>query len=149
MVVKGCPAGLGDPVFDKLDAMLAHAIMSIGAIKGVEIGDGFSASSMKGSEFNDSFKEEGGKAVCTTNHSGGISGGISSGADIVLRAVVRPTCSIAKAQETVTKDLKKTTIEIKGRHDPCICPRAVVVVEAMTAIVLADCLLIQRSIKRT
>jgi len=146
-VAKGCPTGLGDPVFEKLDAKLAQAIMSIGAVKGVEFGDGFKASSMKGSEFNDAYKTEGGKVQTQSNHGGGISGGISNGEDIVLRAVVRPTCSIAQPQNTITKEGKAASIQIKGRHDPCICPRAVVVVEAMIAITLADCLLIQKSIQ--
>ncbi len=144
-VVKNCPSGLGDPIFDKLGARLASAVMSIGAIKGVEIGDGFRASDMKGSEFNDTLTLENGAIKTKTNHSGGISAGISSGEDIVLRAAVRPTCSIAKAQETLTKDGKSTTLEIKGRHDPCICPRAVIVVEAMIAVTIIDCMLIQKS----
>ncbi|MDP8265372.1 MAG: chorismate synthase [Candidatus Aceula meridiana] len=146
-IVTGCPPGLGDPVFDKLDAKLSQAIMSIGAVKGIEFGDGFKASSMKGSEFNDAYKSEGGKTQVQSNHGGGISGGISNGGDIVLRTVVRPTCSIAQPQDTITKGGEATSIQIKGRHDPCICPRAVVVVEAMIAVTLADCLLIQKSIQ--
>ena len=149
VVVKNCPAGLGDPVFDKLDARLASGVMSIGAIKGVEIGDGFQSAIMKGSEFNDISTLKDGTLKSRTNHSGGISGGISNGNDVVLRAVIRPTCSIAKPQEAVTIDGKPTTMEIKGRHDPCICPRAVVVVEAMVALVMIDCLLIQKSISKT
>ena len=147
-VIKNCPPGLGDPIFDKLDARLAQAVMSIGAIKGVEIGDGFQAATLKGSEFNDTSIWKNGALKSETNHSGGISGGISNGNDVVLRAVIRPTCSIAKSQQVVTTDGKSTTMEIKGRHDPCICPRAVVVVEAMVALALVDSLLIQKSISK-
>lgn len=146
-VVKGCPAGLGDPVFDKLDARLSHAIISIGAINGIEFGDGFSSSLMKGSEFNDSFISQGEKITTSSNHCGGISGGISNGNDILLRVSVRPTSSISIQQKTVSKDGASATIQIHGRHDPCVCPRAVVVVEAMIAITLLDCLLIQESIR--
>ncbi len=148
-VVKKCPAGLGDPVFDKLDARLAAGIMSIGAIKGVEFGDGFQSVTMKGSEFNDAGVWKNNALSLKTNHSGGISGGISNGNDIILRAVIRPTCSIAKPQEVTTLEGEIKSMEIKGRHDPCICPRAVVVVEAMTALVMIDCLLIQKSISHT
>lgn len=148
-IVKNCPAGLGDPIFDKLDARLAAAVMSIGAIKGVEIGDGFHSATMKGSEFNDVSAWKDGALKSKTNHSGGISGGISNGNDIILRTVIRPTCSIAKPQQAATLDGKSTTMEIKGRHDPCICPRAVVVVEAMVALVMVDCLLIQKSISKS
>lgn len=145
-VVTGCPAGLGDPVFDKLDARLAHAIISIGAINGVEFGDGFSSSLMKGSEFNDSYARKGGKITTSSNHSGGISGGISNGNEIVLRASIHPTSSISRNQETIRQDGSSATIQIHGRHDPCICPRAVVVVESMIALTLLDCVLIQESI---
>jgi len=138
----GCPAGLGDPVFDKLDAELAKAVMSIGAVKGVEIGDGFSCASATGFTDNDMFRSgENGKVIKATNHAGGILGGISDGSCIILRAAVKPTPSIAREQNTVTKDGEETTISIKGRHDPIIVPRAVVVVESMVSIVLADALL--------
>ncbi len=147
VLIKGCPAGIGDPVFDKLDAKLAHAVMSIGSVKGIEFGDGFKASSMKGSEFNDSFVMSNNAVTLRTNHSGGILGGISTGSDIVLRAVVRPTSSIAQSQETITEKGEPIKIQIKGRHDPCICPRAIVVAEAMTAVTILDSYLIQRSIQ--
>lgn len=141
VVIKGCPVGLGEPVFDKLDARLACAVMSIGAIKGVEIGAGFRSASMLGSEFNDIPYLKNQKIRYKTNHSGGISAGISNGEDILLRAAVRPTCSIAKPQHALTKNKTITTLAIQGRHDPCICPRAVVVIEAMVALTLVDALL--------
>jgi len=137
-IVKGLPAGIGDPVFEKLDANLAKAIMSIGAIKAVEIGDGVLVSSAKGSENNDSFRMSSEGITKKTNHAGGILGGISDGSDLILRAHVKPTPSIFSKQETVSKEGKDIEIEIKGRHDPVIVPRAVVVVEAMTALTLLD-----------
>ncbi len=137
-IVKGLPAGIGDPVFEKLDANLAKAIMSIGAIKAVEIGDGILVSSAKGSENNDSFRMSSDGIIKKTNHAGGILGGISDGSDLILRAHVKPTPSIFSKQETVSKEGKDIEIEIKGRHDPVIVPRAVVVVEAMTALTLLD-----------
>ena len=146
-IATGVPAGLGDPVFDKLDARLAYAIMSIGAIKGFEIGDGCRAALSKGSENNDAFFMENGRVHKKTNHSGGILGGISDGSDIILRAYVKPTPSIAQEQSTVTDAGDDTTIEIKGRHDPVIVPRAVVVVECMTGLVLADALLSNQNAK--
>lgn len=145
-VVKGCPAGLGDPVFDKLNARLAHALLSIGAIKGIEFGSGFASAKMRGSEHNDKFYLADDKIRTNTNHAGGILGGISNGEDIVLRVAVKPPSSILQEQETITKDKKSTTLQVKGRHDPCICPRIVPVIEAMIAITLVDCLLIQKSI---
>ena len=138
---SGVPAGLGDPVFEKLDAQLAAAIVSIGAVKGVEFGDGFAAASSSGKVNNDPFCKDGERIALRSNHAGGILGGISSGADIVLRAAIKPTPSIASPQATVTKDGKETVISIKGRHDVCIVPRAAVVIESMTALVLADALL--------
>ena len=146
-IATGVPAGLGDPVFDKLDARLAYAIMSIGAVKGFEIGDGCRAALSKGSENNDAFFMENGRVHKKTNHSGGILGGISDGSDIILRAYVKPTPSIAQEQSTVTDADDDTTIEIKGRHDPVIVPRAVVVVECMTGLVLADALLSNQNAK--
>lgn len=140
-VATGVPAGLGDPVFDKLDARLAYAIVSIGAVKGFEIGDGCKAAQARGSENNDAFFMENGRVCKKTNHSGGVLGGISDGSDIILRAYIKPTPSIAQPQSTVTDAGDDATIEIKGRHDPVIVPRAVVVVETMTALVLADALL--------
>lgn len=142
-VIHGAPAGLGEPVFDKLDACLAKAVMSIGAVKGVEIGDGFSVASSTGLSDNDGFCiRPDGSVAKTTNHAGGILGGISDGSDIILRAAVKPTPSVASEQRTVSRDGKEISLCIKGRHDPVIVPRAVVVVEAMAALVLADALLI-------
>lgn len=141
-VAEGLPAGLGEPVFDKLDACLAKAILSIGAVKGFEMGDGFRAASLRGSENNDPFcLSPEGKIVKKTNHSGGVLGGISDGTDLVLRAAFKPTPSIASPQDTVNRDMKEEVIQIHGRHDPIIVPRAVVVVEAMTALTIADLLL--------
>lgn len=141
-IVRGMPAGVGDPVFEKLDANLAKAVMSIGAVKGVEIGDGFGAAGAFGSQNNDSFQEDGqGGIVKMTNHAGGVLGGISDGSDIVLRAAVKPTPSIGREQRTVTREGKNVDIHIRGRHDPIIVPRAVVVVESMTAIALLDMLM--------
>lgn len=143
-VATGVPSGLGEPVFDKLDARLAYAVMSIGAVKGFEIGDGYKAAKARGSENNDAFYMENGRVHKKTNHAGGILGGISDGSDIILRAHIKPTPSIAQKQSTVTDTGDDTTIEIKGRHDPVIVPRAVVVVECMTGLVLADALLCDR-----
>lgn len=146
-VVKNMPAGVGEPVFEKLDANLAKAVMSIGAVKGVEIGDGFAVASACGSENNDDFKMENGKIVKSTNHAGGILGGISDGSDIILRAAVKPTPSIAKTQNTVTKSNEEIEINIHGRHDPIIVPRAVVVVESMVALTLVDMLFMSMTSK--
>lgn len=141
-VVHGMIPGAGDPVFDKLDANLARAIMSIGAVKGVEIGDGFSAASSTGADNNDAFTlDEQGRITKLSNHAGGILGGISDGSDIILRAAFKPTPSIASPQKTVTCSGDPTEIVIHGRHDPVVVPRAVVVVESMTAVTLADALL--------
>lgn len=143
--ITGVPAGIGEPVFDKLDACLAKSIMSIGAVKGVEIGDGFLASDSSGSVNNDAFYSEGGCIYKETNHSGGTLGGISDGSTIFLRAAVKPTPSIAREQKTVSVDGENTTVTITGRHDPVIVPRAVVVVEAMAAITIADLLMVNMS----
>lgn len=140
-VVKGMPAGAGDPCFEKLDANLAKAVMSIGAVKGFEIGSGFAAATATGLTNNDPFRMEDGKIVKESNNAGGILGGISDGSDIVLRAAIKPTPSIAANQHTVNKSDEEIDISIKGRHDPMIVPRAVVVVEAMTALVLVDALM--------
>ncbi|SDI67823.1 chorismate synthase [Pseudobutyrivibrio sp. 49] len=140
-VITGVPAGIGDPVFEKLDAKLAQAVVSIGAVKGVEIGDGFKASKNVGSLNNDEFELNNEKVVKVTNHSGGIIGGISDGDDIILRAAIKPTPSISKTQHTVNEAGEEVDIEIHGRHDPIIVPRAVVVVEAMCAITVCDALL--------
>lgn len=137
-VAKGLPAGIGDPVFEKLDANLAKAVMSIGAVKAVEIGDGHQVSQAVGSENNDAFAYEQEKIVKKSNHAGGILGGISDGSPIVIRAHIKPTPSIFQPQETVNQSGENITVNIKGRHDPVIVPRAVVVVEAMTALTLLD-----------
>ncbi len=139
-VVKNPPIGLGEPVFDKLSADLAHACMSISATKGFEIGSGFAGSQMKGSEHNDSFCLNNEGKVCTrTNNSGGIQGGISNGESIVLRTAFKPTSTILKTQNTLNDKNQEIIIEnIKGRHDPCVVPRAVVIVEAMVSLVLVD-----------
>lgn len=139
--VTGLPAGLGETVFDKLDAKLAQAILSIGAVKGVEFGDGFAAATLTGSENNDPFHQEDGHAVKSTNHSGGVLGGMSDGSPLILRAAIKATPSIAQPQQTVTRSGEETEINIRGRHDPVIVPRAVVVVESMVALTLADLLL--------
>ncbi|MBE5860690.1 MAG: chorismate synthase [Butyrivibrio sp.] len=137
-VIKNAPAGIGEPVFDKLDAMLSHAVMSIGAVKAVEIGDGVIASRARGSENNDQFCIDNGKVSKKTNHSGGILGGMSDGTDIILRAHIKPTPSISSSQSTVNKNGEEIDISIGGRHDPVIVPRAVVVVESMCAFTLLD-----------
>lgn len=137
-LVEGLPAGIGDPVFEKLDANLAKAVMSIGAVKAVEIGDGTLVSSTKGSENNDAFRISSEGITKKTNHAGGILGGISDGSTLLLRAHVKPTPSIFQKQETVNRNGENIEIEIKGRHDPVIVPRAVVVVEAMTALTVLD-----------
>ncbi len=141
-VVAGLPVGIGDPVFDKLDANLAKAIVSIGAVKGFEIGDGFAVAKSTGLSNNDAFYvEENGKIGKRTNHAGGTLGGMSDGTPLVFRAAFKPTPSIAATQQTVNKDGEELSISIKGRHDPIIVPRAVVVVEAMAAITILDLLL--------
>lgn len=136
--IDGVPAGIGEPVFDKLDASLAKAVMSIGAVKAFEIGDGTKVAHMHGSENNDCFCIKDGRVIKETNHSGGILGGISDGSQILLRAYVKPTPSIFQSQHTVNKAGEEIDIQIKGRHDPVIMPRAVVVVEAMTALTILD-----------
>lgn len=146
-VVTGVPAGLGDPVFEKLDASLAKAVMSIGAVKAVEVGDGVEASASHGSDNNDPFCMKDGKVIKTSNHAGGILGGISDGSDIILRAHIKPTPSIFSSQQTVNKQGENIEISIKGRHDPIIVPRAVVVVETMAAITIADALLMNAGAK--
>jgi chorismate synthase len=143
VVISGCPAGLGDPVFDRLDADLSRALMSIPAVKGVEIGSGFAAARMKGSEHNDEFMvSRGSRNIRTrTNHAGGVLGGISNGEKIVMRVAVKPPSSIRARQRTVDTGGRTRSISVGGRHDPCICPRVVPVVESMAAVVIADHLL--------
>lgn len=137
-VISGVPAGIGDPVFGKLDALLAGAVMSIGAVKAVEIGDGTQVSQARGSQNNDPFISREGIVSKKTNHAGGILGGISDGSPILFRAHVKPTPSIFSPQETVNSQKENIEIAIKGRHDPVIVPRAVVVVESMAALTLLD-----------
>ena len=143
VIVKGCPPGFGEPVFDKLDAMIAHALMSIGAVKAVEIGSGIACAGTRGSESNDQIVS--GKFI--SNNAGGILGGISSGQDIIARVAVKPTPSIARKQKTIDTSGKEAEIIIEGRHDPCICPRIVPVVEAMIALVILDSLMMQEARK--
>ena len=141
-VVTGFPAGIGGPLFDGLEGKLSQALFAIPAVKGIEFGSGFEAASMLGSENNDPFAVIGGKIKTTTNHAGGILGGITNGMPMTLRVAIKPTPSIAKVQNTVNlSTMTNTQIEIKGRHDPCIVPRAVPVVEAVVAAVLFDAIL--------
>ncbi len=139
--ITGMPAGIGEPVFDKLDANLAKAMLSIGSVKGFEIGDGFAAAAACGSENNDAFTIKDGAVTKRTNHAGGTLGGISDGSPVVFRVAVKPTPSISRAQATVDKAGHKIDVSIKGRHDPIIVPRAIVVVETMAAITVLDLLL--------
>ena len=146
-VERGCPAGLGEPVFDRLHADLGKAMLSINACKGFEIGSGFSGTAMRGSEHNDPFFMENGQVKTRSNHSGGVQGGISNGMDIYFRAAFKPVATIVQPQESIDEEGNPVRIEGKGRHDPCVLPRAVPVVEAMTALVLADHLLRHRASK--
>lgn len=139
--VTGLPVGLGEPVFDKIDANLAKAMFSIGAVKGFEIGDGFGVASATGLENNDAFHMDANNIAKATNHSGGTLGGMTDGAPLTMRVAIKPTPSIASTQKTVNKSGEEIEIEIKGRHDPIIVPRAVVVVEAMAALTILDTLL--------
>ncbi len=143
VIARGVPSGLGDPVFDKLDAVLAMAMMSIGTIKAVEIGDGFAASRMKGSEAHDAMDASG----FLSNHSGGILGGISTGQDIVMRLAIKPTSSLRVPQQSINTRGEQVTVVTEGRHDPCVCPRVVPVAEAMMALTLADAWLTQKTVR--
>ena len=145
VVARNIPAGWGEPVFDKLHADLAKALWSLPAVKGLELGSGFSGTLMRGSEHNDRFTRVEGKVRTATNHSGGIQGGISNGEDIILRIGFKPVATIVAEQDTVDRDGNPTTMSGKGRHDPCVLPRAVPMVEAMVLLVLADHALRQRS----
>lgn len=144
-LVEGLPAGIGDPVFEKLDANLAKAVMSIGAVKAVEIGDGCQVSSRYGTENNDAFRIKDSQIIKATNHAGGILGGISDGSTVIVRAHVKPTPSIFTTQQTVNKSGEEIDINIRGRHDPIIVPRAVVVMECMTALTVLDAMLLNMS----
>ena len=145
-VVRGIPAGLGEPVFDKLEADLAKAMLSLPATKGFEIGSGFAATHMRGSEHNDPFEMRGGKIRTATNNSGGVQGGISNGEEIYFRVAFKPTATIAHEQKTVNISREQTKLSARGRHDPCVLPRAVPIVEAMAALVLCDHALRQQAI---
>jgi chorismate synthase len=145
-VARNVLAGWGEPVFDKLEADLAKAMLSLPASKGFEIGSGFAGTRLRGSEHNDEFEERGGRIVTRTNLSGGIQGGISNGEDIYFRVAFKPTATIAREQRTVTTSGEATTLTAGGRHDPCVLPRAAPIVEAMTALVLCDHALRQRAI---
>jgi chorismate synthase len=145
-VARGVPAGLGEPVFDKLEADLAKAMLSLPASKGFEIGSGFGATRLRGSEHNDAFEVRDGKVGTATNRSGGVQGGISNGENIFFRVGFKPTATIAREQKTVTAAGEETTLAAGGRHDPCVLPRAVPIVEAMAALVLCDHALRQAAI---
>lgn len=146
-VVKNYPAGIGDPVFDKLHADIGKAMLSINAAKAFEYGSGFAGTKMTGSTHNDIFENKDGKIITTTNNSGGIQGGISNGMDIYFNVGFKPIATILRPQPSVNKNGEPVTVEGKGRHDPCVLPRAVPIVEAMTALVLVDHLMIQKSIE--
>ena len=148
--VKGCPAGWGDPVFDKLEADLAKAMLSLPACKGFEVGSGFGGTDLKGSEHNDFFRADLDKNVYTeTNRSGGIQGGITNGQPILFRAAFKPTATILMEQRTINRNRENTTLKGRGRHDPCVVPRAVPIVEAMAALVLVDHALRQQAYNKT
>lgn len=144
-VAKGVPVGLGEPLYDKLSASLAGAMLSINAVKGFEYGNGFAAAAGRGSEQNDIFFNNGGKIATRSNNSGGIQGGISNGNDIYFRVAFKPVATVLKEQPTVTKEGEDTLLQARGRHDPCVVPRAVPVVEAMTALVLLDHYMLDRA----
>ena len=144
-VVKGCPAGLGEPEFGKLNAQLGAAMLGINAVKGFEIGDGFDIVNHRGSEVNDLFVNDNGRISTTTNHSGGIQGGISNGQDIWFHVAFKPVATLLMEQPTVDLQGNPTTINVRGRHDPCVVPRAVPIVEAMAAMVILDNWLINKS----
>jgi chorismate synthase len=146
-VIEGTPVGLGEPVFDKLHAELGKAMLSINAVKGFEYGSGFAGIELRGSEHNDIFYTEGGKVKTRTNYSGGIQGGISNGEDIYFRVPFKPVATLMKDQESINEKGEKVTVSGKGRHDPCVVPRAVPIVEAMAALVLADFFLRNKVVK--
>lgn len=147
-VIMGCPAGLGEPEFGKLHAALGSAMLSINAAKGFEYGEGFEGVTARGSEQNDVFQTIGGQITIKTNHSGGIQGGISNGQDIYFRVAFKPVATILKAQETVDKEGNTTIFQVKGRHDPCVLPRAVPIVEAMAAMTILDYYLLKNDFNR-
>jgi len=143
--VKNSPVGLGEPVFDKLHADLGKAMLSINAVKGFEIGSGFSSVGLRGSQHNDEFCTEGDRVRTRTNNAGGVLGGISNGETIYFRVAIKPTSTISKTQNTVTKAQEETTLAATGRHDPCVLPRAVPIVESMAALVMMDHYLRQKA----
>ena len=145
-VIKGCPVGLGEPAFGKLHAALGGAMLSINAVKGFEYGEGFAGVTQRGSEQNDIFFKDNGVISTRSNHSGGIQGGISNGQDIYFRVAFKPVATLLREQPTVDKDGNETMLEVKGRHDPCVLPRAVPVVEAMAAMTILDYYLINNTI---
>lgn len=142
-VIRHVPAGLGEPCFDKLEAKLAHAMLSIPATKGFEIGSGFEGTKMHGHQHNDAFVQKGDRLGTATNYSGGIQGGISNGEPIYFRIAFKPPATIGQAQATCTYEGEASSLEAKGRHDPCVVPRAVPIVEAMAALVVMDALMAQ------
>ena len=142
-VIKNVPIGLGEPVFNRLQAQLAFAMMNINAVKGFEYGEGFAAAQMRGGEHNDEFFNDNGKIKTRTNHSGGIQGGISNGEDIFFRVAFKPVATILKEQQTVDTLGAEVVMKAKGRHDVCVVPRAVPVVEAMAAMTILDALLLR------
>ena len=146
-VIKGCPAGLGEPEFGKLHAALGGAMLGINAAKGIEFGDGFSLASMRGSEANDPFINDNGRISTLTNHSGGIQGGISNGQDIYFRVAFKPVATLLTEQQTVDKNGHAAVLKARGRHDPCVLPRAVPIVEAMAAMVVLDYYLLEKTVK--
>jgi chorismate synthase len=146
-IIKNLPAGLGQPVFDKFHAVLGHAMLSINAVKGFEYGSGFEGTKLNGSQHNDEFTYVNGVVKTKTNHSGGVQGGITNGMHVYCNIAFKPTATILRAQNTIDITGKKTTLEMKGRHDPCVLPRAVPIVEAMAAMVCADFILLNRTTK--
>jgi len=146
-VIKGVPVGLGEPVFAKLHAQLGHAMLGINAVKGFEYGSGFAGVQMKGSEHNDTFQQEGDRITTSSNYSGGIQGGISNGQDIYFRVAFKPVATIMKDQDSIDQEGNPTVVQGKGRHDPCVVPRAVPIVEAMAALVVLDALMMNKSVK--
>ena len=146
-IVKGCPAGLGEPEFGKLHAELGAAMLSINAVKGFEYGEGFAGVTARGSEQNDVFRSVDGRVTTATNHSGGIQGGISNGHDICFRVAFKPVATLLRQQDTVDMEGNETTLTARGRHDPCVLPRAVPVVEAMAAMTILDHFLVNKTIK--
>jgi chorismate synthase len=144
-VIKGCPAGLGEPEFGKLHAALGAAMLSINAVKGFEYGEGFAGVTARGSEQNDIFSSVDGRVTTVSNHSGGIQGGISNGQDIYFRVAFKPVATILQEQQTIDLEGNPTTFKARGRHDPCVLPRAVPVVEAMAAMTILDHILLRNS----